>query len=67
MKTSLKKINELPALLNTGSVSECVQAVSVPVKYTPALRRGFLSVFGFSTVVDELASSVVCSDMCECG
>lgn len=32
--------------------------------YIPALRSGFLSVFGFSTVVDELASSVVCGDIC---
>lgn len=33
-------------------------------KNVPALRSDFLSVFGFSTDVDELASSVVCGDLC---
>lgn len=33
-------------------------------KNIPVLRNGFLSVFGLTTVVDELASSDVCRDKC---
>lgn len=51
--------NEAKKTGRSGTSSEPAE-----VKCIPALRSGFLSVFGLSTVVDELASSDVCSDKC---